>query len=72
MTQPAGPSYRHIVDLSDMESSLFLNPLGQSGNPLSKHYDDFLRAWSEGGYLQMLTNGYAVAASTSLSRQSDK
>ena len=51
--QTAGPSYRHIIDLADMESSEFLNPLGQSGDPFSLHFDDLLNAWSNGDYMAM-------------------
>jgi len=36
----AGPSTRRVIDFSDIENSLSILPTGQSGNPLSKHYDD--------------------------------
>jgi penicillin amidase len=37
--QGHGPSYREIIDWSDVDkNSLFLNPLGQSGNIFSKNY----------------------------------
>ena len=41
-----GPSYRQIVDLADMENSLFVHPMGQSGHPLSRHYKDLLPLWA--------------------------
>lgn len=59
--QGAGPSYRGVYDLADLEQSVFLNPLGQSGNILSPHYDDLLEAWSNGTYLAMKTTGYTAA-----------
>jgi len=43
MTQTAGPSYRHLVDLSSPDqNSLFLNPLGQSGDMFNFLYDNFI------------------------------
>lgn len=51
--QTAGSSYRQIVDLSDLPSSLFLNPLGQSGALFSPMYDNLLRAWQDNTYLPM-------------------
>lgn len=56
MTQGAGPSYRQIVDFSELENSLFLNPLGQFGMELSDHYDDLLPKWAQGDYMPMQTN----------------
>ncbi len=48
-----GPSYRQIVDLSDMENSLFVHPMGQSGHLFSPHYADLLALWWRGDYLPM-------------------
>lgn len=54
MTQTAGPSYRHLVDLSAPDlNSLFLNPLGQSGDVFSHLYDNLLNMWSTGRYMKM-------------------
>jgi penicillin amidase len=39
-------SYREIIDLSPANDSRFLDALGESGHPLSRHYDDFLADWS--------------------------
>ena len=39
------PGYREIVDLSPANDSRFLDAVGQSGHPLSRHYDDFLQDW---------------------------
>ena len=60
LTQTAGPSYRHIIDLNETEESLFINPMGQNGNQLSAHYDNLLDMWSTGKYLRMHTTGYAA------------
>jgi penicillin amidase len=39
------PGYRQIIDLSPANDSRFVADLGESGHPLSKHYDDFLSDW---------------------------
>jgi penicillin amidase len=44
--QRAVSGYREIVDLSPADDSRFLDALGESGHPLSRHYDDFLADWS--------------------------
>lgn len=38
--QTIGPSMRRIVDFSDLNSTQFILPTGQSGNPSSPHYSD--------------------------------
>ena len=43
--QHSVPGYREIIDLSPANDSRFLTDVGQSGHPLSKHYDDFLPDW---------------------------
>jgi len=53
--QTTGPGFRAVYDLADLERSRFIHPTGQSGNPLSKHYRDFLRPWVEVAYLPMVT-----------------
>ena len=64
--QTAGPSYREIVDLSDPDSSVFLNPLGQDGNIFSPQYDSLLDAWADGDYLPMRAKASGGAVSQSL------
>ncbi|HVB25284.1 MAG TPA: penicillin acylase family protein [Ktedonobacteraceae bacterium] len=39
------PSFRQIVNLADVKSSLSIHAPGQSGHPASKHYDDFIKPW---------------------------
>ncbi|MBZ0288782.1 MAG: penicillin acylase family protein, partial [Anaerolineae bacterium] len=41
----AVPSMRIILDLSDWGNSRAINSTGQSGNPLSLHYDDMINPW---------------------------
>jgi penicillin amidase len=51
--QTAVPSYRQIVDLGDWNSSLFMHTTGQSGNVLSRHYDDLIGRHQAVEYLHM-------------------
>jgi penicillin amidase len=44
----AVPSLRAVIPLGDWEAARFCLPGGQSGNPLSPHYDDLLPHWLEG------------------------
>ncbi len=52
-TDPTGnplaiASLRMVVDVGNLEDSRFVLPGGQSGNPLSPHYDDLLPLWKRG------------------------
>lgn len=49
-----GPSWRMIVEMSDPPKALGVYPGGQSGNPGSKYYDDFVDKWAAGEYLDIL------------------
>jgi penicillin amidase len=44
------PSWRHVIDLSDVDASVGTNTVGQSGNPASPHYKDLVELWSTGRY----------------------
>lgn len=46
--QRAGPSFRSIMDFSNLNSSRFIHPMGQSGDPFSKMYDNLLPLWRDG------------------------
>ncbi len=41
-------SLRVIVDVGAWDNSRFVLPGGQSGNPLSPHYDDLFPLWRRG------------------------
>ena len=41
-------SLRMVADVGQWDESLFVLPGGQSGNPLSPHYDDLLPLWQQG------------------------
>ena len=53
--QNHGAGYRAVYDLAEPERSVFIISTGQSGNPLSSHYEDFAEPWRDGHYLPMLT-----------------
>jgi penicillin amidase len=48
-----GPVYRAIYDLSRLDESRFIQPTGQSGNPLSSNYGDFVQRWRDGDYVRI-------------------
>ncbi|HEX6431584.1 MAG TPA: penicillin acylase family protein, partial [Niastella sp.] len=45
-----GPSWRMIVELTAKTEAWGIYPGGQSGNPGSKFYDNFINDWAEGKY----------------------
>ena len=45
-----GPSWRMIVEMSSPPSALGIYPGGQSGNPGSRYYDNFIDDWAKGEY----------------------
>ncbi|MBS1974160.1 MAG: penicillin acylase family protein, partial [Bacteroidetes bacterium] len=45
-----GPSWRMIVSLTDTTQAYGVYPGGQSGNPGSPYYDNFIDQWAEGKY----------------------
>ena len=51
-----GSSLRAIYDLNDPDSSVYIHSTGQSGNPLSPHFDDLSRIWADGNYIPMTMN----------------
>ena len=54
--QNHGAGYRAVYDLANPERSVFIQSTGQSGNPLSSHYEDYAEDWRDGRYLPMLTD----------------
>ncbi len=48
-----GAVYRGVYDFADPESSVFILSTGQSGHPLSRHYDDLGDLWRRGEYIPM-------------------
>ncbi len=54
-----GPSWRMIVSLTPITEAYGVYPGGQSGNPGSKYYDNFVDQWAAGKYysLWMMVKG---------------
>ncbi|MEL6839802.1 MAG: penicillin acylase family protein [Pseudomonadota bacterium] len=61
-TSGAGPNpfqnvhaagYRGVYDFADPDSSVFIISTGQSGHPLSRHYDNLGELWRRGEYIPM-------------------
>ncbi|WP_309663450.1 penicillin acylase family protein [Tabrizicola sp.] len=48
-----GAGYRGVYDFADPDSSVFITATGQSGHPLSRHYDDLGELWRRGEYIPM-------------------
>ncbi len=60
-----GAGYRGVYDFADPDSSVFITATGQSGHPLSRHYDDMSELWRRGEYVPMsLDPALARAAAT--------
>lgn len=51
-----GPSTRRIIDFSDIENSWSVLPTGQSGNPMSIHYNDQADLFIKGKFRKMKLN----------------
>ncbi|MBT9245153.1 penicillin acylase family protein [Gemmobacter fulvus] len=48
-----GAGYRGVYDFADPDSSVFIISTGQSGHPLSRHYDNLGERWRRGEYIPM-------------------
>ncbi|WP_153800690.1 penicillin acylase family protein [Foetidibacter luteolus] len=57
-----GPSWRMVVHLTDETEAYGIYPGGQSGNPGSKYYDNFINDWVQGKYYRIKIVGQDVAA----------
>lgn len=49
-----GPSWRMVVKMSETPEAWGVYPGGQSGNPGSIHYADYLKHWEDGKYYKLL------------------
>ncbi|MEZ5049393.1 MAG: penicillin acylase family protein [Saprospiraceae bacterium] len=49
-----GPSWRMVIDLQDEIQGYGVYPGGQSGDPRSIHYKDFLDKWVKGDYRKLI------------------
>lgn len=68
-----GAGYRGVYDFADPDSSVFILSTGQSGHPLSRHYDDLGVLWRRGEYIPMsLDPDLARAAAVGITHISPK
>jgi len=58
------PSLRMVVDVGAWDDACFVIPGGQSGNPLSRHYDDQLELWLRGEAIRIAWTPAAVERET--------
>ena len=63
-TSNFGVSYRQIIDFSNLENSLYINPPGNSGKLGKFNYSDQLLLWQDGEYISMTTEDYYIAKKT--------
>ncbi len=57
-------SMREIIDLSNLDNSLWVTTTGESGEPFSPHYQDLVHLWDTNTYQQMDYTPAAVAKVT--------
>lgn len=53
MGKSNGPSWRMVVEMTNPPKAFVNYPGGQSGNPASPHYQDFVESFFEGKYYQV-------------------
>ncbi len=58
----AGPSTRRLIDLGDINGTLGISPMGQSGQPFDTHYDDQAELFTQGRYRTHLFDWLAIQA----------
>jgi penicillin amidase len=61
-----GPSFRGVYDLSNLDRSRFVMAPGQSGNPLSRHANDFLVRWRDGDTILLGAEPAVIAGTVTL------
>ncbi|MEO0883463.1 MAG: penicillin acylase family protein [Pseudomonadota bacterium] len=62
-SQNSGAVWRQIIDLSNLDNSIFQIAPGVSGNPSSQYYDSTLKAWRDGEYFSLALGRDALVAS---------
>jgi penicillin amidase len=58
----SGPSWRFVIDFSDVDGAQMVIPAGQSGNPMDEHFFDFYPLWASGNYWNVPLSEAAVMA----------
>jgi penicillin amidase len=51
-----GPAMRIILDFNDIDNAISINPTGQSGHPMSPHYNNQFHMYNKGIYRKMMMN----------------
>lgn len=54
VTSTNGPSWRMVVSMEDEVKAWGIYPGGQSGNPGSPYYDNFVERWRKGEYIPLV------------------
>jgi len=54
-------SMRQIIDMSNLDNSVWVTTTGESGQPFSNHYKDLVPLWDQNKYQQMEFSPTAVA-----------
>ena len=57
-------AYRGVYDFANPDSSVYVISTGQSGHPLSRHYDDLGELWRRGEYVPMSLDKTLARAGT--------
>jgi penicillin amidase len=52
-SEKSGASWRYVVEMGVTKSAFGIYPGGQSGNPGSKYYDNFVDLWAKGEYVEL-------------------
>jgi penicillin amidase len=60
----SGPSYRLVIDMSDLDGARLVTTTGQSGNPFDRHYGDLIDPWVEGVLVPMPFTPAAIDAAS--------
>lgn len=58
------PSYRLVIDMSDLDGAGIVITTGQGGNPFGRHIDDQIEVWQRGDLLPLPFTREAVAAAS--------
>jgi len=58
------PSYRLLIDMTDLDGARIVITTGQAGNPFGPHYADQVDPWREGRTLALPFSRAAIAAAT--------
>ena len=58
------PSYRLLIDMSDLDRARIVITTGQSGHPFDRHYTDQIEPWRTGSTLPLPFTPAAIDAAT--------